>query len=180
MQHLMILRHAKAVPWQPGVEDFPRALNDAGRSHAARIAHWISEHLELPEQILCSPAQRTRETLAPLLALQPELETRTSFVPQIYGASTHTLTKILDNAFTTSDRVLIVGHNPGFEMLAFGCSRRASVPDQPSPHGHTAGGRIRVGLGGQFEPRHAAARRARETALVLESQPRSGQSAERT
>jgi phosphohistidine phosphatase len=119
MQQLMILRHAKAVPWQPGVEDFPRALNDAGRSHAARVAGWISAHLEPPEQILCSPAQRTRETLAPLLALQPELETRTSFVPQIYGASTHTLTKLLDNAFATSDRVLIVGHNPGFETLAF-------------------------------------------------------------
>jgi phosphohistidine phosphatase SixA len=119
MQQLMILRHAKAVPWHPGVEDFPRALNDAGRSHAARVARWISEHLELPQQILCSPAQRTRETLAPLLALQPELETRTSFVPQIYGASTHTLTKLLDNAFTISDRVLIVGHNPGFETLAF-------------------------------------------------------------
>jgi phosphohistidine phosphatase SixA len=119
MQQLMILRHAKAVPWRPGVEDFPRALSDVGRDHAARLARWISEHLELPEQILCSPAQRTRETLAPLLALQPELETRTSFVPQIYGASTHTLTKLLDNAFSSDNRVLIVGHNPGFEMLAF-------------------------------------------------------------
>jgi phosphohistidine phosphatase SixA len=119
MQQLMILRHAKAIPWQPGVEDFPRALNEAGKAHAARLASWISKHLDLPEQILCSPAQRTRETLAPLLALRPDLEARTSFVPQIYGASTHTLTKLLDNAFTTSDRVLIVGHNPGFEMLAF-------------------------------------------------------------
>lgn len=119
MQQLMILRHAKAIPWRPGVEDFPRALSNVGRDHAVRLAHWISEHLELPEQILCSPAQRTRETLAPLLALQPELETRTSFVPQIYGASTHTLTKLLDNAFSHGNRVLIVGHNPGFETLAF-------------------------------------------------------------
>jgi phosphohistidine phosphatase SixA len=119
MQQLMILRHAKAIPWRPGVEDFPRALSAVGRDHAARLARWISEHLELPEQILCSPAQRTRETLAPLLALQPELETRTSFVPQIYGASTQTLTKLLDNAFSSGNRVLIVGHNPGFEMLAF-------------------------------------------------------------
>jgi phosphohistidine phosphatase SixA len=119
MQQLMLLRHAKAVPWRPGVEDFPRALSEAGKAHAARLARWISEHLELPEQILCSPAQRTRETLAPLLALQPELETRTSFVPQIYGASTNTLSKLLHNAFSTGNRVLIVGHNPGFEMLAF-------------------------------------------------------------
>lgn len=119
MQQLMILRHAKAVPWQPGVEDFPRALSSVGRNHAAKVAQWICEHLELPEEILCSPAQRTRETLAPLLVLRPELETRTSFVPQIYGASPHTLTELLDRALSVRDRVLIVGHNPGFETLAF-------------------------------------------------------------
>ena len=119
MQRLLILRHAKAVPWQPGVEDFPRALSEAGRDHAARIAQWIGQHLEAPEEILCSPSQRTRETLAPLLAQQPELETRTSFLPQIYSASPRTLITLLDNAFSVSDSVLIVGHNPGFETLAF-------------------------------------------------------------
>jgi phosphohistidine phosphatase len=119
MQQLMILRHAKAVPWQPGVEDFPRSLSQAGREHAGKVARWICDHHPLPDEILCSPSQRTRETLAPLLALQPDLETSTSFVPQIYGASTRTLCKLLDRAFTERDRVLIVGHNPGFEMLAF-------------------------------------------------------------
>ena len=119
MQQLMILRHAKAVPWQPGIEDFPRALNEAGRDHAARLAQWIRDHAQLPDNILCSPAQRTRETLAPLLALCPVLESRTSFVPQIYGASTRTLTGLLDRAFADGDRILIVGHNPGLEMLAF-------------------------------------------------------------
>lgn len=119
MQRLLILRHAKAVPWEPGVEDFPRALSEAGRDHATRVAHWIGQHLEAPEEILCSPSQRTRETLAPLLSLQPELETRTSFLPQVYGASQRTLITLLDNAFSVSDSVLIVGHNPGFETLAF-------------------------------------------------------------
>lgn len=119
MQRLMILRHAKAVPWNPGVEDFPRALSEAGRNHAAKIAQWLCEHQDLPDEILCSPAQRTRETLAPLLAMRPDLESCTNFVPQIYGASKGTLTTLLDRAFADHDRVLIVGHNPGFEMLAF-------------------------------------------------------------
>jgi len=119
MQRLMILRHAKAVPWRPGVEDFPRTLSDVGRDHAARVADWISAQPLLPDSILCSPSQRTRETLAPLLALHPELEACTSFVPQIYGASTRTLTALLDRAFAEWDSVLIVGHNPGFEALAF-------------------------------------------------------------
>lgn len=119
MQQLMILRHAKAVPWRPGVEDFPRSLSERGREHAAKVAHWICDHHPLPDEILCSPSQRTRETLSPLLALRPELESRTNFVPQIYGASIRTISKLLDRAFAERDRVLIVGHNPGFEMLAF-------------------------------------------------------------
>lgn len=119
MQQLMILRHAKAVPWRPGIEDFPRALSEAGREHAARVAEWICERGLLPQEILCSPAQRTRETLAPLLSARPELESCTGFIPQIYGASRGTLNTLLDSAFTTHERVMIVGHNPGLEALAF-------------------------------------------------------------
>lgn len=119
MQRLMILRHAKAVPWYPRVDDFPRALDASGRDHAARVAGWISDTLQLPDGIFCSPAQRTRETLAPLLALRPELEARANFVPQLYGATSRTLTALLDTAFVSYERVLVVGHNPGMENLAF-------------------------------------------------------------
>lgn len=119
MQELTILRHARAVPWRPEAEDFPRALSEAGRAHAFRLARWLCDRDEPPGEILCSPALRTRETLAPLLAERPELESRTHFVPQLYGASTRTLTRLLDGAFAGSDRILIVGHNPGLELLAF-------------------------------------------------------------
>ena len=118
MQQLMIMRHAKAAPPHPGVEDFPRALVDTGRDDAEKVARWISESLQLPDDILCSPAQRTRETLAPLLTLRPELESCTSFIPQLYGASAGTLSVLLDSAFATHQRVLLVGHNPGIENLA--------------------------------------------------------------
>ena len=118
MQRLMILRHAKAVPWSPGAEDFPRPLGKSGRADAARVAQGVCDHLQLPDDILCSPSQRTRETLAPLLALRPELESCTGFVPPIYGASIGTLTALLDRAFAERQCVLIVGHNPGIEALA--------------------------------------------------------------
>ncbi len=117
MQQLLILRHAKAVPWNPRAEDFARPLQAVGIEHAQRVADWIRENLEWPQRILCSPSQRTRETLAPILRLQPELEPLTQFVPQMYHADTATLTTLLDAAFSESDRVLIVGHNPSFERL---------------------------------------------------------------
>jgi len=117
MQQLMILRHAKAVPWSPTAEDFPRALSPAGRKHARKVAAWIGDNLQAPQNILCSPSQRTRETLAPLLSMNPQLESVTHFVPQLYHAVSSTLQSMLDAAFAEADRVLIIGHNPAFENL---------------------------------------------------------------
>ena len=117
MQQLMILRHAKAVPWSPAREDFPRKLNRAGTRHARNVAAWMCANLAPPEAILCSPSQRTRETLAPLLSLKPELDRVTHFIPQIYHAASSTLQALLDPAFAEADRILIIGHNPGFERL---------------------------------------------------------------
>ncbi len=131
MQRLMVLRHCDAVPRRPEGEDFPRTLSEAGRAQAERIAQWLSDQPQLPEDILCSPAQRARETLAPLLALRPDLESCTTFAPQIYGASTRTLAVLLDRAFAEHDGVLIVGHNPALESLALDVIA-------PSDHGKMA------------------------------------------
>lgn len=118
MQQLLILRHAKAVTWSPATEDFPRKLTGAGREHARNVATWLNDNLEPPETILCSPSQRTRETLAPILSLQPELEAVVHFLPQLYHATSSTIEELLDSAFSKANRVLIIGHNPGFESLA--------------------------------------------------------------
>jgi phosphohistidine phosphatase SixA len=117
MHRLMILRHAKAVSWSSTAEDFPRKLKPAGRKHARNLAAWMCAHLEPPQRILCSPSQRTRETLAPLLSMNPELESVTHFIPQIYHAAASTLETLLDSAFAETERVLIIGHNPAFERL---------------------------------------------------------------
>ncbi|MDZ4728912.1 MAG: hypothetical protein SH820_03105 [Xanthomonadales bacterium] len=117
MQALYVLRHAKAVTWTPDADDFARELQPVGWQHAKIIAERICQHLELPDCILCSPSQRTRETLSPLLSMQPELQATTHFLPQIYHSSVRTLQTALDAAFAEFDRVLIVGHNPGLEAL---------------------------------------------------------------
>ena len=119
MQKLMILRHAKAVPWYPGVDDFARPLSDIGTGHAGKVANWMGKRLDAPDSILCSPSQRTRETLSPLLSQNPVLESVTRYEPTLYGASTGALHALLDFEFAEADRILIVGHNPGFEMLLF-------------------------------------------------------------
>lgn len=117
MQTLYILRHAKAATWTPSADDFARQLQQVGHLHARRVARWMCEHDELPDCILCSPSQRTRETLTPLLSMRPALETATHFLPQLYHSSMRTLQAALDAAFAEFNRVLIVGHNPGLEVL---------------------------------------------------------------
>ena len=119
MQRLMIFRHAKAVPWGSMPDDFSRPLNDDGNQHAAAVANWIADNIEFPEMILCSPSQRTRETLKPLIQLAGDLEEKTRYLPQIYGASVGTLINVLDHAFAESDSVMVVGHNPGLEYMVF-------------------------------------------------------------
>lgn len=119
MQTLMIFRHAKAVPWGSTPDDFSRPLNDLGTAHAQAVAEWIAHAVLLPECVLCSPSQRTRETLAPMIESTRALEGRTKFLPQLYGASERTLANVLDHAFAENDSVMVVGHNPGLEQLVF-------------------------------------------------------------
>ena len=115
----MIFRHAKAVPWGSTPDDFSRALSDIGNAHAQAVANWIRNEINAPEMILCSPSQRTRETIAPLIESSSEFEQGTRFLPQLYGASIYTLINILDHAFAECDSVMVVGHNPGLEQIVF-------------------------------------------------------------
>lgn len=102
------MRHAHAEP-DSGGGDFERPLSARGRADAARVgAHLAASGLRFA-RVLCSPARRTRETLA--LALP---DATADFEPAIYEALPGTLAKLLDQS---PDPVLLVGHNPGLEQL---------------------------------------------------------------
>lgn len=118
MKHyLYLLRHAKAEPWSPLGNDFSRALSDQGVKDAQTVADWTFETLPLPDTVLCSPSKRTRETLAPILSHWPQLLSVTDYIDSMYGASLNMLFTLMEDAFSYSERILMVGHNPGFEDL---------------------------------------------------------------
>jgi phosphohistidine phosphatase len=69
------------------------------------------------DQVIASPATRVVETLADIAdgygrSLEPRFDGR------IYLATTETLLDIVQEADDGAERLLIVGHNPGLEMLA--------------------------------------------------------------
>jgi phosphohistidine phosphatase SixA len=93
------------------------------------LADWATQNLERPDTVLCSPARRTRETLAPLLAKWPRALATTDYVESMYGASLDMLLRLASDAFSYSQRLLMVGHNPGIQAML------AAV----APTGDTAG-----------------------------------------
>ena len=60
---LILLRHGKSG-YPPGVADHDRPLAPRGERQAALAGAWISQHLPPVDLVLCSTAERTRQTLA--------------------------------------------------------------------------------------------------------------------
>ena len=116
----MLLRHAKAEPWSPGVDDFTRALAPRGIEHMHQLTTWLQASNLIVDIALCSSSTRTRQTIAPLFTAWPLLQSSTNYQDELYAASAGTLTHMAESAFAQHDSVLMIGHNPGFETLALG------------------------------------------------------------
>ncbi|MEJ6022965.1 SixA phosphatase family protein [Ramlibacter sp. PS4R-6] len=63
---LILWRHAEAEDEAPGGDDLQRALTPRGEKQAARVAAWLDRQLTDGVKILCSPALRCEQTVAPL------------------------------------------------------------------------------------------------------------------
>jgi phosphohistidine phosphatase len=114
---LYLLRHAKAAAQEPGQTDFDRRLTPDGARHAAAVAALLAARSDPPALILCSSAQRTRETAAPLLpALGDHLAIE--FSRRLYDAGAEDLLATIREQAGDISSLLLVGHNPAIEMLA--------------------------------------------------------------
>jgi phosphohistidine phosphatase len=115
MRELILLRHAHAEPPAPGQEDFDRPLSLQGQAEAEAAGRWLKEHGYTPDRVVCSPSRRTRETTEQAMAALGFVETRPE--PRIYDATPGRLMQVVDEN-RDATRLLLVGHNPGFEQLA--------------------------------------------------------------
>lgn len=114
---LYLLRHAKSSWDDPGLADHDRPLAPRGHRNAAALAEHLRAAGISPSLILCSSAQRARETLAGVLsALDAEAEILIEDC--LYGAGTERLLTRLREVPHDVPSVMVVGHNPGLEDLA--------------------------------------------------------------
>jgi phosphohistidine phosphatase len=115
IKKLTLLRHAKAEPALPGLDDHARALNGRGRAAAAQVG--IETAGARPDLVLCSDAVRTRQTWEILShswdRLPPVL-----FEAALYMAEADMLLGRLRGLASDIAHAWLIGHNPGLEDLA--------------------------------------------------------------
>jgi len=116
MKTLLLLRHAKSSWDDTSLPDFERPLNERGRRAAPLIGELLSKQNLRPELVICSPAKRTRETIA-LVLKAAGFETELRYDAGIYEASAEGLTEVISRIETDKNDVMLVGHNPGMENL---------------------------------------------------------------
>lgn len=111
MKSLTLFRHAKTERESATGRDFDRRLNERGRNDAERMGSEIRQLGLRFDLALVSPAARAAET-AELAGLSPRFDER------IYDASAGELLSLAQDVEDSVERLLMVGHNPGFERLA--------------------------------------------------------------
>ncbi len=117
MPTLLLLRHAKSDWSKPRLRDFERPLAPRGERAAARVGGFIAENHLAPDLVLCSPAKRAHVTLALVLGkLESKPEIR--FADGLYMAGPATMMTLLTELEGKPERVMMVGHNPGFQAFA--------------------------------------------------------------
>ena len=116
MHTLYLLRHAKSSRADSSLADRERPLAARGRRDSKRIAKHLLENASEPELVLCSTAERARETLE---FLRPSLGgSAIDLEDELYGASADTLLERLRLVPDEVASVMLIGHNPALQDLA--------------------------------------------------------------
>ncbi len=117
MRRLILMRHAKSS-WDAGVaSDHARPLNKRGQKDAPRMAQELVQLGWLPDHVISSDAQRTRETWA---GMEPVFgsEIPVRFERGLYHGGLGDLQSSADGWDVDWGTVLVLGHNPGWSHAA--------------------------------------------------------------
>jgi len=126
MKSLFIVRHAKAEADAPG-GDFARKLTERGEEDAKQTGKHIAK-IMTPDLIVSSDAARALST-AKIIAKKTDHDGDLVEEHAIYEASVPDLVDVVRALPNSEKKVIIVGHNPGFEGLAYFLSKnREAMP----------------------------------------------------
>jgi phosphohistidine phosphatase len=126
MKTLLLLRHAKSSWEDRSLSDHDRPLNERGERDAPRMGRRLRDQGVWPDLIFSSTARRARRTAELLLASPDENtpdedtpggDTEIRYLSELYLAEPEEYLAAVRRAGGEAESVLVVGHNPGLEML---------------------------------------------------------------
>jgi phosphohistidine phosphatase len=112
-RQVVILRHAKSA-WPDGVSDLQRPLTKRGRRDASATGRWLRDDLGHIDAVVCSPAERARQTWA-LVAAELDDPPPATFDKRIYDAPPAALLTVIRGLHADAAIALLIGHNPGLQ-----------------------------------------------------------------
>jgi len=121
---LGLMRHAKSA-YPDGVKDHDRPLAERGQRDALAAGPIVRQRMGTPDLVVVSTAKRAQQTwtAASRAWTHPPQHINDE---RIYDATTDDLLLVLREIDSANSSVLVVGHNPGMEELAFGLTSEAS------------------------------------------------------
>ncbi len=112
-KRLFILRHAMALPNSNG--DKSRVLAPKGEHDAKVLGKRMTEQNLIPDNVLCSPANRTRQTLE---NLQQNLQVPKAIFPEmLYSGGVGDYLYEIQQVSDKHSNILIIAHNPSIYEL---------------------------------------------------------------
>jgi phosphohistidine phosphatase len=115
-KQLILLRHAKAEREFENISDVDRPLTERGVNDAYRMSEYIDSNRMYPDVILTSDAARALCTTA-ILNRVFQKNIKTEVKTELYLASDMKMLKLLKTFSNEINSILIVGHNPGLQLL---------------------------------------------------------------
>ncbi len=115
-RELLLLRHGKS-DWSVDVDDFQRPLKKRGKRGAQVIGEWLLKHQYIPDLIISSPAVRAKATAQICSQILSIPDSEIQYDKRIYEARVDTLLELIAYLPNHIQRIMLIGHNPGFESL---------------------------------------------------------------
>ncbi len=128
MKRVFLLRHAKSSWDYPSLSDIERPLASRGLKAAPKVARLMRDEGLVPDLVICSPSQRTRETWD-LIGSELDPEPPSRIDERLYLASPGELVSVIQEQPDDLDSVMLIGHNPGMESITMGLSGSGAQPD---------------------------------------------------
>ncbi len=115
-RYITLIRHAEAMHGG-GLSDAERPLSPSGLAQLSRIPQ-VFAGITPPERVLCSPAQRTRETLIGIRTECPSWPRDALYDERLYMSSWRAMVAMIGEYPDTLKHLAVIGHNMGISRLA--------------------------------------------------------------